>query len=483
MIKKASLLHSGRLCCGDVATRSRIAVAALLAWLCCAIGAAQPRLDMTGAVTDGSAYYRLFCAAEAIDFSQSEGVDAYVVTRKRLAWGGAQSITLTRVDRVPALTGVLVRTAEAREYNLATATADVEAPAKNALIAVSQPTDVADLFVLNAENPIVVDQYPACLAVAADGSVGFSKVEVSQKAQRGDDGLYRIVFGRDELVLPAGTAYMPINGEAGEMVASGDVVPLVLLDEPELVATADNIQAAKDFVAAAEDFEDLRVTFHDAVVTAVSAGTDGQDAIIVEDKTAAMRLFRIGLADRLKPGDVLNGTLQLYVDYSAYGSALVAGDLTEQTFAQLTVTPGEATPLTVGDDNIEDYIYDYDWRLVRFTGNNHFQNTSADEDAYIYLDILGDRVPVFDILLTDLPRPDDGQQFEVVGFLFNILDGFYLQPLQYIVDGQSTAVRSIPAAPSIATTTKPAYDLQGRRIAAPHSSLVIVDGRKLLLKN
>ena len=455
---------------------------------------------MSQALTDGTHYYRLFSTAEAIDFALTDGVDAYVVPRKRLGYGATQSVTLTRIAQAPANTGLLVRTAEARSYTLAQATADVATPEKNALVAVAAPTDAADLFVLNGENALVIDRYPALLANDGEGRIGFSKVEVSKELKK-VDGRNTLVFGRDEVVLGGGTAYMVVDDEAGEVISTNAVVPLVLLDEPEPVPTAETILDAKNLVDHADDSDDVIVHFHDALVTAVSPGVDGQgDAVVVEDATAAMRLFRVGLADRLKAGDVLNGSVQLYLDYSPFGgSALIGGDKTDETFATLTITEGTVTPMAVGDDNLEEYIFNYDWRLVRFTGNNKVVASSHEGEYEIYLDILGDQVPIFDLLQLGVPIPDDGsQQVEVVGYLFDLLGNYYLQPLDFIVDGMSLGIDSprTAAQPSPATAhPSPAYDLSGRRLSggsrlqvpgskfqAPRSSLKVQNGRKVIQK-
>ena len=448
-----------------------------LCLLCCGAAAAQQTVDMTTALTDGTYYYRLYSAPVALDFSTADGVDAYVVTRKRLVYGGDPSVTLTRVSEAPAQTGLLVRTAEARAYSVAEAGADVSSVGRNALIPVSEQTDAADLIELSSENAIVVTVNPAVLAVdETTGAVGFKKVDLPSELKRLGNGQYALEFARDQVVLEAGSAYLTVDNEAGEIMGNNDVVPLVLLDEPEVLPTADNILATKTIVEQAEDYDELLVNFHDAVVTAVSLGSDDQgDAVVVEDATGAIRLFRVGIADRLQPGDVLNGTLALYIDYSPFGSALIASERTEETFSQLTIGHTEVTPLAIDDDNIEDYVLDYDWRLVRFSGDNTFQLSSEGEPR-VYLDILGDQVPVFDVLQTQLPDPENGQTVEVVGYLFDLLGSLYLQPLDYIIDGVSTGVQSSRAAAAPGVV----FDLQGRRVSPTHRGLVISGGRKVL---
>ena len=448
-----------------------------LCLLGCNAIAAQSALDMTGATTDGTYYYRLFSADTALDFAATDGVDAYVVTRKRLAWGATQSVTLTRVDQVPAQTGVLVRTAAAQAYTVASATGDVAAPEKNSLVAITKATDVADLYEVSSEE-LVVNTSPALLNVGSDGQVGFYRVDIGKKLERDASGHYTIVFNRDELVLEAGTAYMTVDEEGGEMMSTTVVVPLVLLDEPEPMASATSILGAKELLEKATDYDDVLITFNDAVVTASAPDIDGQgDAFVVEDATGAMRFFNTGQAPKLKAGDVLNGTVQFYLDYSPYGSALIGGDKTADGFDQLTITHGTVSPLVVSDDNVEEYIYDYDWRLARFTGANIYK-VDAEEDAYIYLDIIGDEVAVFDLLQLQLPTPANGQEVEIVGYLFDLFGSYYLQPLDYIVDGVSTNVASLRTPATLSAT----YDLSGRRVSTPRRGIVIQGGRKLMLK-
>ncbi|MBQ8486717.1 MAG: hypothetical protein IJ533_10520 [Prevotella sp.] len=447
-----------------------------LCLLSCNAIAAQQALDMTGALTDGTYYYRLYSADTALDFAATDGVDAYVVTRKRLAWGTAQSVTLTRVDQVPAQTGVLVRTATAQTYTVAAATSDVTAPEKNNLVAISQDTDVADLYVVSTQE-LAVNVSPAILSTGSDGQVGFCRVDIGKTLQRDADGHYTIVCNRNERTLEAGTAYMAIDEEGGEMMSSVDIVPFTLLNEPEPMPAADNLQEAKDILEKAEDYDDVLVTFHDAVVTATAPTADGaDDTFVVEDATAAMRFFNTGQAAKVKAGDVLNGTVQFFLNYNPLGSALTCGDKTTDSFDRLTITHGTTTPLAVSDDTVEEYIYNYDWRLARFTGANRFKE--ADGEPYIYLDIIGDDVPVFDLLKRQLPPPPTDRDVEVVGYLFDLFGSYYLQPLDYIVDGVSTAVTILSAPAPLPDV----YDLSGRRVSSSRRGIAIQGGRKLMLK-
>ena len=105
----------------------------------------------TGDVTDGTSYYALFSADEALDFSAVEGVKAYVAEKvyadRELPNGRVvQELTevkLTEVSQVPAHTGVIVCTAAAGTYSIPTASGEVEAVEQNDLVAVDERADAA----------------------------------------------------------------------------------------------------------------------------------------------------------------------------------------------------------------------------------------------------------------------------------------------------------------------------------------------------
>ena len=105
----------------------------------------------TGDVTDGTSYYALFSADEALDFSAVEGVKAFVAqkvyTDRELPNGHVvQELTevkLTEVSQVPAHTGVIVCTAAAGTFNIPTASGEVEAVEQNDLVAVDERADAA----------------------------------------------------------------------------------------------------------------------------------------------------------------------------------------------------------------------------------------------------------------------------------------------------------------------------------------------------
>ena len=115
----------------------------------------------TGDVTDGTSYYALFSADEALDFSAVEGVKAYVAEKvyadRELPNGRVvQELTevkLTEVSQVPAHTGVIVCTAAAGTYSIPTASGEVEAVEQNDLVAVDERADAA-WVAFDEEEPI-----------------------------------------------------------------------------------------------------------------------------------------------------------------------------------------------------------------------------------------------------------------------------------------------------------------------------------------
>ena len=164
----------------------------------------------TGEVTDGTSFYALFSADEALDFSAVEGVKAYVAqkvyTDRELPNGTVvQELTevkLTEVSQVPAKTGVIVCTAAAGTYSLPTASGEVEAVAGNDLVAVDERADAA--WVAFDEEEEIYD-LPFLLG-EKNGAFGFIPVADYNSFDEETGWLVENTF-----FVEPGTAYMPMD--------------------------------------------------------------------------------------------------------------------------------------------------------------------------------------------------------------------------------------------------------------------------------
>jgi len=183
----------------------------------------------TGDVTDGTSYYALFSADEALDFSAVEGVKGYVAkkvyTDRELPNGHVvqelTSVELTAVNQVPANTGVIVVTTATGTFNIPTATGDVAAPEQNDLVAVSEHTDAA--WVAFDEDEEIYD-LPFLLG-QKNGSFGFIPIADYNSFDEETGWLMENTF-----FVEPGTAFMPIDYS---MATPSVVVPITIASGEE----------------------------------------------------------------------------------------------------------------------------------------------------------------------------------------------------------------------------------------------------------
>ena len=169
-------------------------------------GHADTVVTTTDATTDGTSFYAMFSATEALDFSAAEGVEAFIaksITVDREVPGRIvhelKSIGLVPVKQAPANTGLVVRTATAGSFTIPTATADVAAIEGNELVAVATRTDAFDVADMDEETvPFVVG--------VKNGSFGVIPVADYNDFEENDGWMPEAKF-----FLEAGTSFLSLD--------------------------------------------------------------------------------------------------------------------------------------------------------------------------------------------------------------------------------------------------------------------------------
>lgn len=126
---------------------------------CTLAGMADTEVTTTAEITDGTYYYAMFSAQEALDFTAAEGVEVFaaksVYADRELPNGRIiqelKSIALVPVKQAPASTGLVVRSATADTFTIPAATGDVAAIEGNELVAVSELTDAFNIADMDEE--------------------------------------------------------------------------------------------------------------------------------------------------------------------------------------------------------------------------------------------------------------------------------------------------------------------------------------------
>ena len=395
-------------------------------------------LVVDNTVSDGTSYYATFSSDKALDFTDVEGITAYTGVKSIKGWG-ANNLVLTEVKKVPANTGVLIKAAEAKTYAVAVAEGDVEAPAKNDLIA--------------AQKTVSTSKLTHAYTLAYDGLTE------------------SVIFeGHDYVAVdvPAGTAYLSLTANEDD-TAWGTVTVKFPTSEPAAVISS--IAALK-----AQSAEVVTLTLSGAKIT-----YGNTERIVIEDATAAT-VINISALD-----DLLKTMIGLYVGSTVNGSVSLTYDALNGMYrfdnmSGLTVdeTAPAAEPMTVTDDNLFDYIMNYDWRWVKFSSAQY----TASTQSLAITELAGQAYQVQDALATGVAMPTDDSTVDVEGFLY-ILDlsaygqevSTYFQPTKVTATG--TGISSLTVGNRQDTAV---YNLKGQRMAQPAKGLNIIGGKKVLVR-
>ncbi|MBR1547296.1 MAG: hypothetical protein IJ637_01030 [Prevotella sp.] len=431
-------------------------------------------------LTDGTYYYATYSGSQALDFTDVDGLTAYIASSKEIGDGYESYkafVTLTPVLKVPAGTGIVLRAEASKIYYIPEATAEMDDVSANIFSVIDGSTDISGLY--EEGNWGKVTKAPAILA--------------NEEIQYYDNNFQQVT----ETIL----GFHPQNEAGTNSLAVGDVylvlnateiddlswnVPPVLTLKIENGGNTDNndpivnTPVTYDNIAAlklATQGGDAKVQLSNAQITYAGITHDDyfgdNEYVIIEDATGAFLLENAGLADYVETGDVLNGKLNLTVDatWAQYGIISFTGSSTTLT-SNISISSGTISPLLITEDNMDDYTSDYDWRLVKFSGV-----TFNADDSSITLPVFGE-FSIMDMFNAVTELPADGATVDFVGYLYYypMLDGTYIQPVSITVKAPETVAATVGTAGYATFSSDKALDFTDSGIKA---YVAAVDGNEI----
>lgn len=348
--------------------------------------ATKATITVPETITDGKYYYTTFSSDKALDFSDVEGIEAYVAVKNCSAYPA--KVNLTQVEQIPANTGVLIRAAVAQDYIVPFAESDVILEATNDLIANLEDKSSADIT--NAYT-IANDSY-------------------------GESGVIFESHDFGAVTIPAGTAYLSLTDDEHE-VAWGTVI----LKFPIGATTPiDNVAALQ---SSSDDAVSLTLDSDNGTLLTYI----GEGYYTLEDATGAILVS--GPADLAVYGGLkFAGTVILEAGYGVYNIA----DYSEMMPASLT--PAEPSSL---DEVADNNPY---WRYIKVTNGVYSDNS-------LYIPELDDNISVFDITFAFSDFPADGAKVNAVGYIYDGAlmggEGLYFQPVSFEVVPEEPATLTV----------------------------------------
>lgn len=210
-----------------------------------------------------------------------------------------------------------------------------------------------------------------------------------------------------------------------------------------------NLSELKSYTPAGDDPEDVLLTLTDAKVTFIATVYDSWeevdvDKVVLEDASAAYMIEGSGLGKLVSVGQTLNGKLALTLTPSWTGVSVALSN----GITGVTAAAGEASPLVLTADNVDDYAADFDWRYVTIPDAT-FSIVSGGygDDYYISSELLGDAVGMMDSfgILDESDYPADGTKARVTGFMYDYMG--------YMTIFQPVSIEVIPESVSVTVGT------------------------------
>ena len=254
------------------------------------------------------------------------------------------------------------------------------------------------------------------------------------------------------------------------------------------VPVVDNIAALSKIEGGEMENPSVKLMLKNAKITYVQKMDEGIDPraavsyAILEDETGAVEISNIitkanansWFTSELKEGVELNG--YIYVDYSAWSTALVANDETSKS--ELTITPTTITPTEakIADlQKAENNLRLFELKDVDFAFEDEVPLIKQDDASIILAD-------QFSVLPEDMPAT---AKFEsVVGVVFVDFETYMFCPISYKF-ATSDGISSI----SVAAKNAAVYNLNGAKVRNIGESvkglakgIYVVGGKKIVVK-
>jgi hypothetical protein len=209
------------------------------------------------------------------------------------------------------------------------------------------------------------------------------------------------------------------------------------------------------------------------------------DFAIIEDETGAMPFIGCFLEENgISEGSVLNGNIEviLFNDFFpiAQGDELeehITDKMTTQSLQALEVTDGTAGPTEITADNAEEYKANYGFRYVKFSESELTVGSSEEQRAStLKLDVIDETVDIGDFLGTGAILDEDGT-VSVEGFMYEMFGAKLFQPTK--MESGNTGINSVMF---FENTKGTVYNLNGQRVTTPQKGVMIVNGKKVVVK-
>lgn len=203
---------------------------------------------------------------------------------------------------------------------------------------------------------------------------------------------------------------------------------------------------------------------------------------IIEDESGAMPIIGCDLAGKdAAEGSELDGNIVVQMTSLGFATGIsndltLGGNLTQQSVDALTVTDGTATPREITTDNADEYKSNFDFLFVKFSKAT-LETASTDEEASMLdVEALGEEVVIGDLVDTGALATEDGD-YEVEGFLYQLGEFKVFQPTK--MESTTTGISSVRFFENAKGTV---YNLNGQRVTTPQKGVMIVNGKKVVVK-
>ena len=303
-------------------------------------------------------YVTTFCSPYALDFSQAEGINAYLGTKKMDSWGEViETLFLKTVDKVPANTPLIIKADEAKTYTIAIATEEVPA-VQTALAVATEDIDLYEAITANNWGKTITG--PAILGVGQ--IMNYDTFEYEDVL--GFFPTLQPVAPATEY-LPAGTVYLPLTEEdnAGDYYFNGFVA--LKFADANLVENCNSIVQAKNLEEGTEFILNLG--------TQPWVSYANEEYFVLEETGAGIFVHA---QNSFKAGDILYGSIR--GKYSELiGSFIEDADISE---AKVIINYADDPSLVSLGDAFTDHVQQL-VKLTNLTVHTPASETWTIEDA------------------------------------------------------------------------------------------------------
>ena len=255
------------------------------------------------------------------------------------------------------------------------------------------------------------------------------------------------------VVADDGTGEYTYEGKIGTWEGDNEVVKLVAAgaqvrftkmevtiadgDNGDDIPTYENLADLKFNLTTLSLPATIKVKLNNTQVTFANSNTDD---VVLEDASAGILIQESGLGAFVEAGQIFNGELVVTIDEDEYGYGLPVYAVADDVMDNITVTNGTLNPLVLNDDNLFDFINDFEYRLTKFT------DCVVSYDGYevhAHVPVLDATIGLMDSFeaIPEDQWPEEGAVVDITGYYtdyFGLIT--YIQPISFEVKGQAQMV-------------------------------------------